>query len=77
MWLKLNSNKTQCILFGLKHQLNKAAQEPLKAGFDFINLSDKVKYLGGVLNNTLNFETHVSLKVQKAMANFIKIKSNT
>ena len=44
-------------------------------GPDFIELSDKVKYLGGVLDNTLNFESHMSLKVQKAMANFIKIKS--
>ena len=34
-----------------------------------------VKYLGEVLDNTLNFESHVSLNVQKAMANFIKIKS--
>ena len=75
MWLKLNSNKTVCILFGLRHQLIKAAQKPLKAGPDLTELSDKVKYLGGVLENTLNFESQVSLKVQKAMANFIKIKS--
>ena len=39
----------------MKHQLNKAAQEPLKAGPDVIELSNKVKYLGGVLDNTLNF----------------------
>ena len=75
MQLKLNSEKTEYILFGSKHQLNKAEQELLKAGQDFIEQSDKVKYLGGVLDNTLNFESHVSLKVQKAMANFIKIKS--
>ena len=58
----------------MKHQLNKAAQEPLKEGPDLIELSNKVKYLRGVLHNTLNFELHVSLKVQKAMANVIKIK---
>ena len=75
MWLKLNSDKTECILFGSKHQLNKAAQEPLKVGPDLIELSDRVKYLGGVPDNTLNFESHVSLKMQKVMANFIKIKS--
>ena len=67
MWLKLNSDKTECILFGLRHQLNNAAQEPLKAGPDLIELSDKVKYPQLWIN--------VSLKVQKAMANFIKIKS--
>ena len=61
MWLKLNLDKTECILFGSKHQLNKAAQEPLKAGQDLIKLSNVVRYLGGVLDNTLNFESHVSL----------------
>ena len=75
MQLKLNSEKTGYVLIGSKHQLIKTEQEPLKAGPDFIELSDKVKYLGGVLDNTLNFESHMSLKVQKAMANFIKIKS--
>ena len=44
-------------------------------GLDIIELSGKVKYLGGVIDNMINFESHVSLKVQKAMANFIKIKS--
>ena len=56
-------------------KLNKAAHEPLKAGQDLIELSNMIKNLGGVLDNTLNFESHVSLKAQKAMTNFIKIKS--
>ena len=56
----------------MRHQLNKAVQEPLKAGPDLIGLSNKVKYLGGVLDN---FESHVSVKVQEPMNNFIKIKS--
>ena len=60
MQLKLYLDKTGCILFGSKHQLNKVAQEPLKAGPDLIELSDKVKYLGGVLDNTLNFESNVN-----------------
>ena len=63
MGLILNSDKTECILFGSKNQLNKAAQEPLKAGPDLIELTNKVKYLGEVLDNTLNFESHVSLKM--------------
>ena len=72
MQLKLNSEKTENVLFGSKHHLNKAEQELLKAGPDFTELSDKAKYLGGVLDSTLNFESHMSLKVQKAMASFIK-----
>ena len=50
MQLKLNLDKIEYILFGSKQQLNKAAQEPFKAGPDFIELSNKVKYLGGVLD---------------------------
>ena len=75
MQFKLNSDRTECILFGSKHQLNKAAHEPFRTGPDLIELSNKVKYLGGVLDNTLNFKLHVSLKLQKVMTNSIKIKS--
>ena len=40
-----------------------------------IELSNKAKYLGGVLGNTFNLESQLSLKVQRAITNFIKIKS--
>ena len=56
MSFKLNSDKMEYILFGSKQQVNKAAQEPIKAGPYLIELSDKVKYLGGVLDYTLNFK---------------------
>ena len=75
MQLRLNPEKTEYILFGSRHTINKVEQELLRAGPDLIEQSEKVKYLGGVLDNTLNYKSHVSLKVQKAMANFIKIKS--
>ena len=75
MQLKLNLEKTEYILFGSKHTIIKAEQELLRAGPDLIEQSEKVKYLGEVLDNTLNYKSHVSLKVQKAIANFIKIKS--
>ena len=63
------------ILHGSKQQLKNTTHKPFKVGPDFIELSNRVKYLGGVQDNTLNFESHISLKVQKAMTNFIKIKS--
>ena len=75
MCLKLNSEKTEYIMFGSCQQLTKINPEPLHAGPDLIELSSKVKYLGAPLDNTLSFDLHVSSKVQKAMANFIKIKS--
>ena len=62
-------------MFGSHQQLTKINPEPLHASPDLTELSNKVKYLGGFLDNTLSFDLHVSSKVQKAMANFIKIKS--
>ena len=75
MHLKLSSYKTEYIMFGSQQQLTKINQEPPRAGTDLIKLSDKVKYSCGLLDSTLSFDQHVSSKVQKAMANFIKIKS--
>ena len=75
MCLKLNSKKTEYIMFGSWQQLTKINPEPLHAGPNLIELNNKVKYLGALLDNTLSFDPHVSSKVQKAMANFIKIKT--
>ena len=36
MWLKLNLDKMENILFGSKQQLNKAVHKPFKAGPDII-----------------------------------------
>ena len=72
---QMNSDKTEYIMFGSQQQLTKINPEPLQAGPDVIELSNKVKYLGSLLDNTLSFDQHVSSKVQKAMVNFIKVKS--
>ena len=61
--------------FGSWQQLIKINRRPLQAGPDLIELSNKVKYLGSLLDNLLSFDQHVSSKVQKAMVNFIKVKS--
>ena len=58
-------------LFGSKQQINKAAKGLIKTGPDLKELSYKVKYVGGVQDNTLNFESYISLKVKKARTNFI------
>ena len=75
MCLKLNTEKTEYIMFGSCHQLTKINPESLQAGPDLIELSNKVKYLGALLDNTLSFDQHISSKVQKAMANFIQVRS--
>ena len=53
MWLKLNSEKTEYIMFGSCQQLTKINLEPLQAGPDLIELNNKVKYLGALLDNTV------------------------
>ena len=63
------------IMFGSQQQLTKINLEPLQAGPDLMELSNKVKYLDGLLDSPLSFDQHVSSKVQKAMINFIKVKS--
>ena len=62
-------------MFGSHQQLSKINPEPLQASPDLIKLSNKVKYLGGLLDNTLSFDQQVSSKVQKVMANVIKVRS--
>ena len=42
---------------------------------DIIHNSKVVRYLGGHLDSSLTFETHIKTKVKTAMANFIKIRS--
>ena len=74
MHLKLTSDKTEYIMFRSQQQLTKINLEPLRAGPNLIKLSNKVKYLDGLLDSTLSFDQHVSSKVQKAWA--ISLKSS-
>ena len=74
MRLNLNANKTEYITFGSRIQLQKVSSSPLIAGNDVIQKSSDVKYLGGILDNKLNFNRHITMKLEKAMSNFIHIK---
>ena len=69
MCLKLNPDKTEYILFGSQQQLKKTSPEPLDAHGDTIAVSDAVRYLGGFLDQHLNFKKHIEAKAKKAMAN--------
>ena len=62
-------------MFGPWQQLAKINMEPLQAGPNLIKLSDKLKHLGGLLDNTLSCDQNVSSNVPKAMANFIIMSS--
>ena len=69
-----SQTEPEYIIFGSHQQLTKINPDPLQAGTNLIELSNKVKYLGTLLDNTLSLDQHVSSKVQKAMANFIKVR---
>ena len=73
MCLKLNSDETEYILFGSQAQLKKISPEPLNAHDNLIEISKVVRYLGGFLDQQLNFKQHIKEKVKKAMTNLIKI----
>ena len=73
MYLKLNPDKTEYILFGPWQQLKKTSPEPFDAHGDPIAVSDVVRYLGGFLGQHLNFKKCIKEKAKKAMANIIKI----
>ena len=73
MHLKLNTDKTEFMIFGSKHQLRKLDESTLDANGELIQNSAVVRYLGGHLDASLTFKTHIKSKVKTAMANFIKI----
>ena len=65
MHLKLNPDKTEYILFGSWQQLKKTSPEPLNAHSDPMPVSDTVRYLGGFLDQHLNFKKHINEKAKK------------
>ena len=75
MKLKLNSDKTEFILFGYREQLQQCVTEEIKVNRNIIKCSANVKYLGGILDSQLTFIQHIILKHQIAMMNFIKIRN--
>ena len=62
MRMKLNSDKTEFILFGYRAQLQKCITEEINVNGDIIKCSANVKYLGGILDSRLTFIQHITLK---------------
>ena len=73
MHLKLNSDKTEYILFQSQVQLKKISPEPLNAHGNLIEICKVVRYLGGFLDQQLNFKQHIKEKGKTAMTNLTKI----
>ena len=72
--LKMNSSKTEFMLFGSRQQLTKCHTGELQVVNDKIPRSQAIKYLGSWLDECLSFKTHVTKKCQAASINLQRIR---
>ena len=54
--LKMNTSKTEFIMFGSRPQLNKCNTQEIEICSDKIELRNCIRYLGAFLDATLNFK---------------------
>ena len=73
--LKMNTSKTEFILFGSQQQLAKTTLASLNVAGDCIEGASSIKYLGAFLDNHLSMKKQVSSICTKATANILKIRS--
>ena len=72
--LRMNSKKTEFILFCSSVQLAKCTTESLNVNGEIIPMVNMVKQLGVFLDRNLNFKHHIMTKCTTAMASLAKIK---
>ena len=72
--LRMNSNKTEFILFGSSVQLAKCTTESLNVNGEIIPKVNVVRQLGVFLDWNLNFKHHITTKGTSAMASLTRIK---
>ena len=73
--LKMNSDKTEFVLFGSRSQLDKCKTKALNVDDTEVELVDRMKYLGVILHQNLNMKKHITTKCQTAMLNIQRIKN--
>lgn len=64
--VKINSTKTQAIIFPFNNSRRRAPSIVLKNDNHVVELSKSVKYLGVIFDHKLNFAEHISCTVDKA-----------
>ena len=75
MRLKMNTNKTEFILFGSKQQLIKTDTQTFNSVGDMVQKSNVVRCLGVFLDCNLSFKHHVIKKARTAMSSIIRIRN--
>ena len=73
--LKMNSSKTEIIVFGSRHQLSKIITKNMCINGESIDISDCIKYLGVWADQHLTFKQHIKIKCKTAMWNLQKLKT--
>ena len=71
--LKMNSDKTEVILFGPWQQIKKCRLSALEVCGEYIPYSESIKYLGVCIDNNLHLHNHIASKCRTAMCNLFKI----
>ena len=71
--LKMNTDKTEAIMFGSKQQIRKCRLEAIKVCGDSIPYSESIKYLGVCIDGNLCLDNHIAAKCRIAMFNLFKI----
>ena len=72
--LKMNSSKTEFILFGSRGQLQKCTTDSINVNCVEVKQGGCIRYLGALLDAQLNMAQHISAKCRTAMTNLFKIK---
>ena len=72
--LKLNSSKTEFVMFGSKVQLGKCVSNNITVCGQVMETSKVIQYLGGWFDESLHMNTHVNKKCQTASWNLKLIR---
>ena len=72
--LRMNSEKTEFIMFGSKVQLSKCDTNSLTVNGGVIPKSDIIRQLSAWLDSNLNFKQHIVVKCRSAILNLQRIK---
>ena len=65
-WLKLNDSKTEFIIFGSKNNLSQISTQKVTVGDEEIGMSDSVRSIGAVLDNTLGLDKQIAATCKTA-----------
>jgi len=73
--LKMNTSKTEYIMFGSNAQHKKCVATTIDIAGDVVHHATCIIYLGAFLDETLTFKEHVKRKCRTAMLNVFRIKN--